>query len=122
MKAKVSLIQNPLEDQESYWLAEWLDYLVLQKRIVIYSHVPHETYIKGYLQKIRNWKKGVRSGVPDYFIITPKKLIVIELKRRKGGTVSKEQWIWLKGLREAGIVAEVAKGFTEAKEIVEKNL
>lgn len=38
--------------------------------------------------------EGVKKGVPDLAIFLPKKTIFIEMKRREGGTLSKEQKEW----------------------------
>ena len=56
--------------------------------------------------------EGVRSGVPDLFV--PKWSLWIEMKRQKGGSVSKEQKDWIKYLTEdCGHGAIVAKGWED---------
>lgn len=66
----------------------------------------------------------MRAGLPDLFIIYKKndlkKAVFIEMKRKQGGTVSKEQKEWIKLLNETdGLQAYVAKGFDEAKQILD---
>ena len=59
---------------------------------------------------------GVSPGVPDLHI--PAWRLWIEMKRTKGGVVSKEQKDWIAYLNEIGGTAVVCKGFEEAKEVV----
>lgn len=67
-------------------------------------------------------QEGVSKGFPDLFLPVPNcnsHGLFIEMKRQKGGTVSKEQGAWLEYLNSAGYQAVVCKGFLEAKEVVE---
>ncbi len=69
--------------------------------------------------------EGMRSGVPDLFLPVARKGyhgMFIELKRRRGGVVSKDQQQWLDDLREQGYHAIVCRGFDEAKEEIIKYL
>lgn len=70
-------------------------------------------------------REGVRPGMLD--IVVPCARggfhgLYIEMKRTKGGTVSKEQKEWLEYLLEAGYLAVVCKGWEEAKEVIERYL
>ena len=67
-------------------------------------------------------QEGVSKGFPDLFLPVPSSKyhgLFIELKRQKGGTVSKEQKSWLEYLNSVGYQATVCKGFLEAKEVIE---
>lgn len=57
-------------------------------------------------------EEGVVPGVPDLFI--PEWKIFIEMKRTKGGNVSKEQKAMIEYLNRIGYTAFVANGATEA--------
>ena len=57
-------------------------------------------------------EEGVVPGIPDLFI--PEWKIFIEMKRTKGGVVSKEQKAMIAYLQEIGYTAFVASGSTEA--------
>jgi uncharacterized protein (DUF1015 family) len=83
-------------------------------------HVPNSTYTKSFKQKAKNKRLGVSSGVPDLFLIVNNRLIAIEMKRTKGGVVTKTQLDWLKRLNKAGIEAIVAKGAEQAIEFINK--
>lgn len=61
--------------------------------------------------------EGVSAGVPDLFI--PEWHLWIEMKRQKGGTVSKVQAEWRDYLRSCGYTWERANGCDHAKEIIE---
>ncbi len=67
-------------------------------------------------------REGVSKGFPDLFLPVPSRQyhgLFIEMKRKKGGTVSKEQKAWIEYLNSAGYQAVVCKGFLEAKEVIE---
>lgn len=67
-------------------------------------------------------REGVSKGFPDLFLPVPAggyHGLFIEMKRQKGGAVSKEQKAWLEYLNEAGYKAVVCRGFELAKEAIE---
>ena len=67
-------------------------------------------------------QEGVSKGFPDLFLPVPNSKfygLFIEMKRQKGGIVSKEQKSWLEYLNSVGYQATVCKGFLEAKEFIE---
>ena len=67
-------------------------------------------------------QEGVSKGFPDLFLPVPNSKfhgLFIEMKRQKGGTISKEQKAWFEYLNSVGYQAVVCKGFLEAKEIIE---
>jgi len=59
--------------------------------------------------------EGLSSGVPDLMI--PHLFLFIEMKRTKGGRVSKEQKEWIEYLNTIGYLAVVCNGFEEAKNV-----
>jgi len=66
---------------------------------------------------------GKKKGIPDMcLLIEGGKTVFIEMKRKTGGTVSKEQKQWLERLRVLGFDAYVCKGAKEAIEAVQKYL
>lgn len=67
--------------------------------------------------------EGVRRGVPDIFIAHPVGKyhgLFIEMKRRKGGTLSKEQRAWIERLTGQGYRVEVCNGYEEAVGAVQR--
>lgn len=71
---------------------------------------------------------GVVKGFPDLAVIIDGKyrrdyksrLLFVEMKRTKGGVVSKEQKDWLQSLSQCyGVSSMACKGFEEAKLYIE---
>jgi hypothetical protein len=58
--------------------------------------------------------EGVTAGVPDIFILHGCQVYFLEMKKPKGGKVSKEQKIMMARLEAAGAVCAVAKGLDAA--------
>lgn len=115
-------VRPPTEHDEAVLLKQYLDNLVMQKKVVCYSHIPQETFTKSWGTKMRNKLEGVNKGVPDYIIVLPdEQMIWIELKRTKGGVVSQEQKNWINALKwsDGRSNAKVCKGFDEAKEYID---
>lgn len=114
---------TPTEFAEARTLAEYLDMLLVQKKILAYSHTNQETYTKSWNQKNKNKAMGVRPGLPDYVIVTPSKVLFLELKREKGNYPTKHQKRWIEAISDGKkATATVAYGFDEAKEFVDDEL
>jgi hypothetical protein len=64
--------------------------------------------------------EGVKPGVPDLFF--PSLKLFIELKRTKGGAVSKEQRFWSDRLGASGYRVAVCRGAEEALTIIEGHI
>ena len=116
-KMKAIRPKAPSEYQEQLVFVEWLRL----KRIIFYA-VPNGG--KRDIVEASKLKRSAYSpGVPDVCIPMPSKCyhgLYIELKREHGGTVSFEQVAWIKILRSQGYCAGVARGFRQAKEMVER--
>jgi len=113
---------TPLEDQECHTLVDYLEILKQQGKVIVFSHTANETYTRSWNQKRRNTAMGVRSGIPDYVIVTRKYTLFLEMKRVKGGVVSPTQKKWIKAIENTGVPVAVCKGFDEAKIFVDKYL
>lgn len=87
----------------------------LRNEGIPFTHVPNATNSRR--QGLVNKALGTSRGFPDYIVFVPHALFV-EMKRRKGGTVSPEQKAWIKSLTHAGYDAKVCHGFEEAKQFV----
>jgi len=113
---------TPFEDQEQMAFVIYLERLKLQEKIKRFTAIPNSTYTDSWNQKRKNKDMGVRSGLLDLFIITENRsMIFIEMKRQKGGVVSKEQKEWIKAINECdNAQAFVCKGFKDAKTIIDK--
>lgn len=102
----------PTEQAECEQLALWL-----KSKKYKFTHVPNETFTKSWSQKLKNKRAGVSKGFPDYVILVRDCCVFIEMKKQKGGTVSKEQKEWIEALGKNHF-AKVCKGFEEAKAYV----
>ena len=113
----------PTEYQEQKTLVEWLQFC---KKNIKFTSIPNSTFTKSWKQKAKNTASGLYAGFPDMVLIIPtksgqKRFLALELKRKKGGVISPHQKEWIKELSEcAGIYCNVAKGFEEAKYIIEQ--
>lgn len=65
--------------------------------------------------------EGVKPGVPDVHLPVArggKHGLYIEMKRRKGGSVSKTQEAWMRALADQGHVCAVCHGWEQARETI----
>lgn len=105
---------QPTEAQEGTDLARWLD-----RKGILYCHVPNGGR-RNPLEGASFKRQGVKPGVPDYLIFSPVPGIphlcgvAIELKRQRGGRLSKEQRGWLEELAGVGWAVYTAKGAADA--------
>ena len=118
----------PLEDEEAKVFAAWLAMVRIPA-----THIANEIGGSSKAAKMRAIKAkrmGQSAGVWDYEIFIPVtnmdgeidayQEIRVELKRKKGGTVSEAQKQWGKIYEMAGINCKVCKGADEAIEFVNK--
>lgn len=110
------------EYAEQCLVAAYLDMLIMRGKVVKYTAVPNGTWTPSMAQKMKNRKMGLNPGFPDLFVIFPKAIVCIEMKREDGGVTSSEQWGWIEALGTHGIAARVAFGYKGAKEIIDSYL
>ena len=125
--ARVSKLPGvPLEDEEAVVFADWL-----RAMHIPHTHVANEIGGSSTAAKVRALKAkrmGQTAGVYDYEIFIPVTNIYgevdayqearVELKRKKGGTVSPAQKKWGEIYELAGIPCAVCKGAEAAIEFV----
>jgi hypothetical protein len=107
----------PTEEQDQIRLAVWLT-----KQGIRFTASANGGK-RSLIEAIKFKRMGVSKGWPDIsipYVRKPYYGLYIELKRVCGGVVSTEQRDWLDFLKSQGYYAEVAKGFDEAKIIIEK--
>lgn len=109
------------EDQECYLLKEYLDILMKQGKVFLYTHLAQETFTKNFGTKMKNKRMGVYPGFPDYCILLPSIIVFIEMKRRKGGKLTDAQQEWIIELNNYNdcVHAFVCYGFDEAKKLID---
>ena len=91
-----------------------------RKRNILIFAIPNGGK-RSRLEAICMKREGVLAGIPDLQIILPgQKVIWIEMKKRKGGSVSKVQKEIHAKLQELGHLVCVAKGAKEAVEYIKE--
>lgn len=116
---------SPLEAVEQAELVKWYDNTYRAMKGLLFM-IPNGTHLAGgpkqrAIQAGRMKAQGQRNGVPDLFLPVPTggcHGLFIEMKRRKGGTVSSKQAEWCEYLNGAGYRAVICKGADEAKEVI----
>lgn len=104
---------SPLEAAEARTCMQYM-----QARHLKFTHVRNETGRPESSGKIRNWRAifdfqdGVSPGFPDFVIVLPGVgLLIVELKRERGGVVSPAQAEWVEALNSCpGVAAHVCRG------------
>lgn len=94
----------------------------LELKHIKHTHIGNESQMGGRAGVIRGAKLkaiGQSKGFPDYLVLVNNRLIAIEMKRQKGGRLSKEQKEWLEALRACGIQSFSAQGAEQAIDIVD---
>jgi VRR-NUC domain len=105
---------NPSEDTEQISFVEYLD----EQRIP-YWHTNNEMWTNSWGQKTRAKEMGVKSGIPDLFVVFEQGLVGIEMKRKEKGVVSPTQMYWANLLERAKIPVYVCRGKEKAVETIE---
>lgn len=104
----------PSEDAEQMTFVQWLD-----KQRIPHWHTNNEMWTKSWKQKQRSKDMGVKSGIPDLFLVFNEGIVGIEMKRQYGGVVSPTQKYWGSVLEGAGVQCYVCRGCQNAIETVE---
>ena len=118
----------PKEDDEAKIFAKYLSDMQAYKQIVCYSHIPNETSIKNIGYYMKQKAMGKCAGVPDYIVVTKKKVLFIELKRQKNerGTttscVAPDQKLWISALNDANCPSQICYGSGQAINFVQSML
>lgn len=101
----------PYEEEEQRVLVDWLE-----RKGYMFTAIPNATYTPSWKQKLKNYATGLRPGLPDIVVVLPELgLLFIELKRKKGGSLTKPQKLWIETLNKLdGIEAIVSHGAEEA--------
>ncbi len=111
----------PSESDEQICLFEWAE--VMQGQIPelrLLFHIPNGGY-RNKVTAARMKAEGVKAGVPDLFLPVARKGahgLFIEMKKRKGGKVREEQYVWGKALQFEGYQFNVCFGADEARRTI----
>lgn len=115
----------PTEDEEQRRLFQWARMMSGRyPELTLMFHIPNGGSRRRVEAAILKGM-GVKSGVPDIFPPAGKlgkHGLFIEMKRRKGGSLSEEQHVWLCALATQGYAVCVCKGYDEAIEQIKAYL
>ena len=118
-------INYPTEEQEQAVVFQWAE--IMENRypeLKLLYHVPNGG-LRSKSEAVRFKRVGVKSGVPDICLPVARKGyhgLYIEMKRQKGGTLSKPQREWLDDLFAQGYLAVRCDGADEAISTLERYL
>ena len=111
----------PYESAEQQALFAWAAmYAAKYPALNRMYHIPNEGK-RSYATGRRMRAEGLKKGVPDICLPCARggyHGLYIELKRRKGGSLSEDQKEWLGALRDEGYMAVMCKGWEEASEMI----
>lgn len=87
---------TPLEHSEQCTVHQWLQWNNIDHTATANANAL-SFLDRGLAITIMNKLKasGLSTGFPDLLVFTRKKLLLIEMKRRKGGVISEEQKEWV---------------------------
>ena len=111
----------PTEHQEQVALFEWTAWMARRHPDLLLMHAIPNGGKRDIRTAARLKAEGVKPGVPDIFLPVPKNGkhgLYIELKRSRGGTVSKEQEAWIRALSAQEYVCAVCHGHREAIRVI----
>jgi len=107
----------PSESDEQIALFDWAQVMTPKiPELRLLFHIPNGGY-RNKITAARMSKEGVKAGVPDLFLPVArfgKHGLFIEMKRRKGGHVRDEQFVWGKALIFEGYQFTVCHGADDA--------
>lgn len=114
---------SPLEAKEQKFLFQWAENMSVLKwpELRLMYHVPNGGS-RNSIEAANLKAQGVKPGVPDVFLPVARKGfhgLYIEMKRRRGGILSKHQKEYIEALKEQGYRVEVCKGFHAAADVIE---
>lgn len=109
----------PSEDDEENAVADYCDL-----RGWKHTHIGNEIFTESWKQKAKQKYLGLHSGFPDHVVLVKHKdgrtiPVFLEMKRKKGGEISDNQFDWVEALREAGQHAIVCEGAEQAIKVLE---
>jgi len=104
----------PTEHQEQCAFVQWFE--LKYQGVFIYA-TPNGG-MRNVVVAVKLKKEGVKKGVPDLFV--PKWKLYIEIKKQKGGVVTKDQKEVIEILESSGYTVFICNGCDEAIKKVEQ--
>ena len=125
LKRQDGLQWQPSEEQEQMAVIEWRDLMVNQfPELKLLIHIGNgEWRHPATAAKLK--RMGVKAGVSDLFLPVARggwHGLWVEMKRRKGGTLSPAQKDWIEDMTEQHYMAVRADGAEEACDVIYRYL
>lgn len=120
MKSKTTAFDvygTPTEDEEQIQVVEWATLSEGRWPDLRWLYHTPNGGKRGKVEAARFKRMGVKAGVPDLFLPVPcgeYHGLYIEMKRQKGGKLSKDQREWIDGLRKNGYCVWRCNGARDA--------
>ena len=118
----VDVFGVPSEDDEQMMVIRWAAHMMGRwPDLKWLYHIPNGGK-RGKVEAARFKAMGVKAGVPDLFLPVPCGQyhgLYIEMKRQKGGKLSRDQREWIDGLRRNGYRVWRCNGAKEAIDVLE---
>lgn len=111
----------PTEAQEQTTLFQWAALMAHRWPELRLLHAIPNGGSRNPIEAVHLKQQGVKPGIPDIFLPCARGEwhgLYIEMKRRKGGRVSDEQWEMIRLLIEQKYKAVVCYGWEEAKTVI----
>lgn len=117
---------TPKEKDEQIAFVDWLD-----RKFLKFTSIPNSTWTPSFKQKHANKQTGLRPGLPDLLILISADksasrkavMVFVEMKRKKGSEVRRDQVVWIEKLNEIeNVQAQVCYGADEAMDFVRQFL
>lgn len=106
---------TPTEHQEQKTLVRWLKFKRIPHAAVPNGFFTNKRDAKFYAQIKKLKDEGYSPGFPDLLVFKlGGRVLLVEMKRKDGGSVSKEQKAWHDTLAELGHKVVVCAGSEEA--------
>jgi VRR-NUC domain len=99
-------------------IVNYLEVLVKQGKVELFTSIPNSTFTKSWGQKAKNKASGLRPGLPDLTILVNGIPYFVEVKKPKTGVVSKSQKEWIKRLNTKFVLAYIICSLEEFKILI----
>lgn len=120
---KLAALSVPNEHAEQVKVIQWFDKQYPKGNVRLFAVPNGGQRAKKTGRDLK--AEGVRSGVPDLMLLTPRKEfygLIIEMKRVKGGRLEPEQADWLQHFNAQGYMAVICKGGDAAIDTIKSYL
>lgn len=115
---------TPTESQDQIKIVQYLEILERQWKVLWFTGSGNWQFQKSMAVKMKMKREWIRAGMPDLFIVFQSQIVLIELKRLKGGKPTEEQIKAVESINKVWdkvwwICAFITYWFDETKKIID---